>query len=275
MAEKAEKKRLDVLVYEAGYVQSREKAKAVIMAGLVYVDNQKADKPGTVYPVTAKLEVRGGTPKYVSRGGFKLEKAMQSFPIDLKGKITMDIGASTGGFTDCMLQNGAVRVYSVDVGYGQLDWKLRNDSRVVNLERTNVRYITQEQVPDKIDFFSVDVSFISLRLVLPAARKLMAKNAQAVCLIKPQFEAGRENVGKKGVVRDPQVHKQVVEDITSFCLENGFDVLGLDYSPIKGPEGNIEYLIYLNRTDAQGVLKADITPQKLVEDSHKALDKKD
>ena len=275
MAEKTEKKRLDVLVYEAGYVQSREKAKAVIMAGLVYVDNQKADKPGTVYPVTAKLEVRGGTPKYVSRGGFKLEKAMQSFPIDLKGKITMDIGASTGGFTDCMLQNGAVKVYSVDVGYGQLDWKLRNDSRVVNLERTNVRYITQEQVPDKIDFFSVDVSFISLKLVLPAARKLMAENAQAVCLIKPQFEAGRENVGKKGVVRDPRVHKQVVESITSFCLENGFDVLGLDYSPIKGPEGNIEYLIYLNKTDEQGVLKADITPQKLVEDSHKALDKKD
>ena len=228
-----------------------------------------------MYPVTAKLEVRGGTPKYVSRGGFKLEKAMQSFPIDLKGKITMDIGASTGGFTACMLHNGAVKVYSVDVGYGQLDWKLRNDSRVVNLERTNVRYITQEQVPDKIDFFSVDVSFISLKLVLPAARKRMAENAQAVCLIKPQFEAGRENVGKKGVVRDPQVHKQVVESITSFCLENGFDVLGLDYSPIKGPEGNIEYLIYLNKTDAQGVLKADITPQKLVEDSHKALDKKD
>ena len=272
MAEKAEKKRLDVLVYEAGYVQSREKAKAVIMAGLVYVDNQKADKPGTVYPVTAKLEVRGGTPKYVSRGGFKLEKAMQSFPIDLKGKITMDIGASTGGFTDCMLQNGAVKVYSVDVGYGQLDWKLRNDSRVVNLERTNVRYITQEQVPDKIDFFSVDVSFISLRLVLPAARKLMAENAQAVCLIKPQFEAGREKVGKNGVVRDPATHREVLHNAMGYAAANGFVVRGLDFSPVKGPEGNIEYLMFVQKSSEPGVLD-DSVAEQVVQASHSSLDR--
>ena len=274
MAEKIEKKRLDILVHELGYVQSREKAKAIIMAGLVYVDNQKADKPGVAYPVNAKLEVRGATQKYVSRGGFKLEKAMTSFPIDLNGKITMDIGASTGGFTDCMLQNGAKKVYSVDVGYGQLDWKLRNDERVVNLERTNVRYITEEQVPDKIEFFSVDVSFISLKLVLPPARNLMADNATAVCLIKPQFEAGKENVGKKGVVRDPKVHQNVVESIVDFCINNGFDVMGLDYSPIKGPEGNIEYLIYIKKSEAP-VLSLNLSPQELVENSHLVLDKKD
>ena len=274
MAEKIEKKRLDILIYEQGYVQSREKAKAVIMAGLVYVDNQKADKPGVSYPVNVKLEVRGGTQKYVSRGGYKLEKAMNSFPIDLTDKITMDIGASTGGFTDCMLQNGAKKVYSVDVGYGQLDWKLRNDERVINLERTNIRYVTENEVPDKIDFFSVDVSFISLKLVLPTARTLMADNATAVCLIKPQFEAGRENVGKKGVVRDPKVHQNVVEAIVDFCINNGFDVLGLDYSPIKGPEGNIEYLIYIKKSDSP-TLNLNITPQELVASSHQALDKKD
>ncbi len=273
MSEKAVKKRLDVLVYENGYVQSREKAKAVIMAGLVYVDNQKADKPGVSYPENVKLEVRGGTPRYVSRGGLKLEKAVNTFGILLDGKITMDIGASTGGFTDCMLQNGAVKVYSVDVGYGQLDWKLRNDKRVVNLERTNIRYITKEQVPDKIDFFSVDVSFISLKLVLPVARNLMNENACAVCLIKPQFEAGRENVGKKGVVRDPKVHCDVVQSIVEFCLDSGFDVLGLDYSPIKGPEGNIEYLIYLCKAE-NPELKTTVTPQELVNSSHRELDKK-
>lgn len=274
MAEKIEKKRLDILIYEQGYVQSREKAKAVIMAGLVYVDNQKADKPGVSYPVNVKLEVRGGTQKYVSRGGYKLEKAMNSFQIDLTDKITMDIGASTGGFTDCMLQNGAKKVYSVDVGYGQLDWKLRNDERVINLERTNIRYVTENEVPDKIDFFSVDVSFISLKLVLPTARNLMANNATAVCLIKPQFEAGRENVGKKGVIRDPKVHQNVVEAIVDFCVNNGFDVLGLDYSPIKGPEGNIEYLIYIKKSDSP-TLNLNITPQELVARSHQALDKKD
>lgn len=274
LSEKIEKKRLDLLVYESGYAQSREKAKAIIMAGLVYVDNQKADKPGVSYPVTVNLEVRGSTPKYVSRGGFKLEKAMKVFPINLENKITMDIGASTGGFTDCMLQNGARKVYSVDVGYGQLDWKLRNDDRVVNLERTNVRYITNEQVPDKIDFFSVDVSFISLKLVLPPARSLMADEAYAVCLIKPQFEAGKENIGKKGVVRDPKVHCDVVNSIVEFCTGNGFDVLGLDYSPIKGPEGNIEYLIYLRKSD-NPQLMLNISPEELVNNSHLDLDKKD
>ncbi len=273
MSEKAVKKRLDILVYENGYAQSREKAKALIMAGLVYVDNQKADKAGISYPENVKLEVRGSQPKYVSRGGLKLEKAVNSFGILLDGKITMDIGASTGGFTDCMLQNGAIKVYSVDVGYGQLDWKLRNDKRVVNLERTNIRYITEEQVPDKIDFFSVDVSFISLKLVLPVARKFMNDEACAVCLIKPQFEAGRENVGKKGVVRDPKVHCDVVQNIVEFCLDNGFDVLGLDYSPIKGPEGNIEYLIYIGKSENPEI-KTVLTPTELVSNSHKELDKK-
>lgn len=266
------KKRLDILVYEKGFTDSREKAKAVIMAGQVYVDNQKADKCGQSYDENCKIEVRGAALKYVSRGGLKLEKAINNFDFDLNGKITMDIGASTGGFTDCMLQNGAKKVYSIDVGYGQLAWKLRNDERVVNLERTNMRKVTREQVPDEIDFFSVDVSFISLKLILPVARRLMAQNAQAVCLIKPQFEAGREKVGKKGVVRDPSVHIEVVRDIYNFCLENGFDVLNLDYSPIKGPEGNIEYLIHLRKSD-EPKSYTDITPEELVKSSHSQLDK--
>lgn len=271
----AEKKRLDTLVFEQGYAQSREKAKAYIMAGLVYCDNQKADKPGAVYPVDVKLEVRASAPKYVSRGGFKLEKAMAEFGIDLNGKTAMDIGASTGGFTDCMLQSGALRVYSIDVGYGQLDWKLRNDSRVVNMERQNIRKLRREQVEDEIDFFSVDVSFISLRLVLPVARQFLKDGGRAVCLIKPQFEAGRENVGKKGVVRDPKIHQSVIEQITAFCLDNGFNVLGLDFSPIKGPEGNIEYLIYIEKTDGETQMLTDKTPLMLTEESHKALDKRE
>ncbi len=266
------KKRLDILVYEKGFAESREKAKAIIMAGQVYVDNQKADKCGTSYEENVNLEVRGSVLKYVSRGGLKLEKAIQNFDFDLNDKITMDIGASTGGFTDCMLQNGAKKVYSIDVGYGQLAWKLRTDERVVNLERTNMRKVTREQVPDEIDFFSVDVSFISLKLILPVARELMAENAQAVCLIKPQFEAGREKVGKKGVVRDPAVHIEVVQNIINFCLENGFDVLNLDFSPIKGPEGNIEYLIHLRKSEDEKLL-TDITAEKLVENSHSKLDK--
>lgn len=266
------KKRLDILVHEKGFVESREKAKAIIMAGQVYVDNQKADKCGTSYEETVNIEVRGNVLKYVSRGGLKLEKAIQNFDFDLNDKITMDIGASTGGFTDCMLQNGAKKVYSIDVGYGQLAWKLRTDERVVNLERTNMRKVTREQVPDEIDFFSVDVSFISLKLILPVARELMAENAQAVCLIKPQFEAGREKVGKKGVVRDPAVHIEVVQNIIDFCLQNGFDVLNLDFSPIKGPEGNIEYLIHLKKSE-EGKLLTDITAEKLVENSHSKLDK--
>ena len=266
------KKRLDILVYENGFTDSREKAKAIIMAGQVYVDNQKADKCGQSYDENCKIEVRGATQKYVCRGGLKLEKAINNFDFDLNGKITMDIGASTGGFTDCMLQNGAKKVYSIDVGYGQLAWKLRNDERVVNLERTNMRKVTREQVPDEIDFFSVDVSFISLKLILPVARQLMAENAQAVCLIKPQFEAGREKVGKKGVVRDPAVHIEVVQNIFNFCLENGFDVLNLDYSPIKGPEGNIEYLIHLRKSDDPKSY-TEITPEELVKNSHSQLDK--
>ena len=258
------------MVFEKGFSQSREKARALIMAGQVYVDNQKADKPGTMYPSTVNIEVRGNVMPYVSRGGLKLEKAMKSFGIDLDGKITMDIGASTGGFTDCMLQNGAKKVYSIDVGYGQLSWKLRTDERVVNLERTNIRYVTHEQVPDEIDFFSVDVSFISLRLVLPAARNLMAEDACAVCLIKPQFEAGRDKVGKKGVVRDSNVQMEVIEKISNFVLKNGFSILGLDFSPVKGPEGNIEYLIYLQKSGIAEI-KTNFNIKELVEKSHRTL----
>lgn len=267
------KKRIDVLLFERGLAPSREKARTLIMAGSVYVNNQKFDKPGDTVSDDAEIEVRGSTLKYVSRGGLKLEKAMQLFPIDLNGKICMDIGASTGGFTDCMLQNGAQKVYSVDVGYGQLAWQLRQDPRVVNLERTNARYLTREQVPEEIDFFSVDVSFISLRIILPAVRPLLRDGGQAVCLIKPQFEAGREKVGKKGVVRDRAVHEEVVETICRFALENGYSVLGLTFSPVKGPEGNIEYLVYLEKSDAP-VHTADCTPHSVVEESHAALDAK-
>lgn len=266
----AEKKRLDCLVHELGYAESREKAKAMIMAGIVYVDNQKSDKAGTMIPVEAKLEVRGAVMPYVSRGGLKLEKAMASFPITLDGKVCMDIGASTGGFTDCMLQNGAKKVYAVDVGYGQLDWKLRTDERVVNLERTNIRYITEEQVPEQLDFASVDVSFISLCLVLPVARRFLRDNGEMVCLIKPQFEAGKGKVGKKGVVRDPAVHAEVVEKICAFVLENGFSILGLTYSPVKGPEGNIEYLIHLQKAE-QTEQKTELEVAQLIAESHEAL----
>ena len=268
----ADKLRLDVALFERGYAESREKAKALIMAGIVYVNNQKSDKAGNIVKPDDVIEVRGETLKYVSRGGLKLEKAVNSFGLDLSGFVCADIGASTGGFTDCMLQNGAKKVYSVDVGYGQLAWKLRNDERVVNLERTNMRYVTDEQVPDKIDFFSVDVSFISLKLILPVARELLSDDGEAVCLIKPQFEAGKENVGKNGVVRDKKVHVDVVDMIIDFCLNNGFDVLGLDYSPIKGPQGNIEYLIHIKKADTP-TLKTDKTAQIVVEDSHTELDK--
>ena len=265
------KKRLDILVYEKGFAESREKAKAIIMAGQVYVDNQKADKCGTSYEENASIEVRGSVLPYVSRGGLKLEKAIQSFDLDLQGKTAMDIGASTGGFTDCMLQNGAKKVYAIDVGYGQLAWKLRTDPRVVNLERTNLRYVTQEQIPEPLDLAVCDVSFISLRLILPAVRPLLRPGGDMICLIKPQFEAGREKVGKKGVVRDPAVHTEVVRSIFAFCLQNGFDVLHLDYSPIKGPEGNIEYLIHLQRSDDPKAY-TDVTPEELVRQSHEALD---
>lgn len=264
--------RLDVAVFEAGYAPSREKAKAIIMAGQVYVNNQKVDKAGTEIKRDDKLEVRGSTLKYVSRGGLKLEKAMQCFPITLQDKVCMDVGASTGGFTDCMLQNGAKKVYSIDVGYGQLAWKLRTDERVVNLERTNFRYATSEQVPDEIDFSSVDVSFISLYHILPVLNSLLANNGEAVCLIKPQFEAGKEKVGKKGVVRDLNVHLEVVKKIISLAVENGFSVLGLQFSPIKGPEGNIEYLIYLKKSD-EPIVDESVQPEILVNQSHTELDK--
>lgn len=265
------KKRLDVLVFERGLAESREKAKVLIMSGVIYADNQKSDKPGTTYSDGVVLELRGNKLPYVSRGGLKLEKAMRIFPIDLKDCITMDIGASSGGFTDCMLQNGAKKVYAVDVGKGQLDWKLRNDERVVNLENTNARKLDNTLVPDPIDFFSVDVSFISLELVLPAARSLMKESATAVCLIKPQFEAGKNKVGKNGVVRDKNVHIEVIQKIYDYCLSNGFSVLGLDYSPVKGPKGNIEYLIYIRRSDSPAAEDIDI--RAVVEASHNELDK--
>lgn len=266
------KTRLDVAVFEQGYAPSREKAKALIMAGIVYVNNQKVDKAGFELKEGDVLEVRGKTLQYVSRGGLKLEKAMQEFPITLEGKICMDVGASTGGFTDCMLQNGAVKVYSVDVGYGQLAWKLRIDERVVNLERTNFRYATREQIPDEIDFASVDVSFISLKHILPNLNTLLAFDGQAVCLIKPQFEAGKEKVGKKGVVRDLNVHLEVVENVINLAVENGFSVMGLQFSPIKGPEGNIEYLIYLNKS-ANPIVSENVNAKELVNMSHTELDK--
>lgn len=263
--------RLDQYLCQNGLAQSRERAKALIMAGIVYVGEEKSDKPGNMVDENAHVEVRGHDIRYVSRGGLKLEKAMQVFPLTPEGKVCMDIGASTGGFTDCMLQNGAEKVYSVDVGYGQLAWQLRQDPRVVNLERTNARYLTREQVPEEIDFFSVDVSFISLKIILPAVRPLLKDGGQAVCLIKPQFEAGREKVGKKGVVRDKAVHEDVVETICGFALQNGYSVLGLTFSPVKGPEGNIEYLVYLEKSGAP-VRMAEETPHGVVEASHAALD---
>lgn len=261
--------RLDVAVYEAGYAPSREKAKAIIMAGQVFVNNQRQDKAGFELKPDDVLEVRGSTLKYVSRGGLKLEKAMECFPITLDNKICMDVGSSTGGFTDCMLQNGAEKVYAIDVGYGQLAWKLRTDSRVVNLERTNFRYVTPEIVPDRLDFASVDVSFISLSLIIPVMRTLLKDNGRAVCLIKPQFEAGKENVGKKGVVREKSVHIAVIEKIINIIKENKFSLLGLDFSPVKGPEGNIEYLCYIEKNDDATVADYDVV--SVVDASYKAL----
>ena len=272
MAEKVEKERLDVLLVQQGLANSRELAKAYIMAGNVYVDGQKEDKAGTKVAVTAKLEVKGNQMKYVSRGGYKLEKAMDVFGIRLNGKICLDIGASTGGFTDCMLQNGASKVYAIDVGYGQFAWKLRNDERVVCLEKTNVRYVTHEQVPDEVDFASIDVSFISLTKVLPAVLGVLGEKGQLVCLIKPQFEAGREKVGKKGVVRDSSVHREVIEMIVEYVRTQSLGILGLDFSPIKGPEGNIEYLIYLDKSRS-GMHEDEVQARvdTVVAQSHKIL----
>lgn len=268
------KERLDILLVNKGLAPSREKAKAMIMEGNVFVDNNREDKAGSTFDVNANIEVKGNTLKYVSRGGLKLEKAMTHFGITLEGKVCMDIGASTGGFTDCMLQNGAVKVYAVDVGYGQFAWKLRQDERVVCMEKTNIRYVKPEDIADRLDFASVDVSFISLTKVLGPARELLNDNGEMVCLIKPQFEAGREKVGKKGVVRDKAVHEEVVQMVCDFAVENGYSVLGLTFSPVKGPEGNIEYLVFLQKSDAP-VSTAESTPHEIVEASHAALDKKD
>lgn len=262
------KTRLDVLLVERGFVESRQKAQAVIMAGSVFVGGQRVDKPGTAVANEADIEVRGHVLRYVSRGGLKLEKAMKTFPLTLEGKICADIGASTGGFTDCMLQNGAVKVYSVDVGYGQLDWKLRNDPRVVCMERTNARYLTHEEIPDELDFASIDVSFISLKLIFPALYGLLKDGGEIACLIKPQFEAGREKVGKKGVVRDPAVHLEVLENFLIHAKDNNFTVVDITYSPIRGPEGNIEYLGYLRKENAPS---GEFDLSAIVKASHQEL----
>lgn len=243
------KERLDVLLVKRGLVESREKAKAIIMSGNVYVDDMREDKAGSMFDEKANLIVKGNVLKYVSRGGYKLEKALEKYEIQLDDKTCMDVGSSTGGFTDCMLQNGAQKVYAVDVGTNQLVWKLRQDPRVVCMEKTNIRYLLPKDIQDEITFISIDVAFISLTKVLNPVKDLLSENGQVVCLIKPQFEAGREQVGKKGVVRDKNVHEDVINRIINFSIEIGFEVLNLDFSPIKGPEGNIEYLLFLNKTE--------------------------
>lgn len=248
------KKRLDVLLTEQGYAESRTKAQAIIMSGMVYVDGQKADKPGISYEETVSLEVRGEMCPYVSRGGLKLEKALRDFGVKPLGYVCSDSGASTGGFTDCLLQQGAQKVFAIDVGYGQLDWKIRSDPRVVVMERTNIRYVTPEQLGEPLDLSVVDVSFISLKIVLPAIRELLKPNGQVLCLIKPQFEAGREKVGKKGVVREPETHKEVLDGFVTLAGDLGFTILGLTFSPVKGPEGNIEFLGHLTREKREGIV---------------------
>ena len=271
------KERLDVLLVERGLMESREKAKRAIMAGLVFVNGEKEDKAGSSFPEDAEILVKGKALPYVSRGGLKLEKALKSFPISLENRVCMDIGASTGGFTDCMLQNGAVEVYAVDVGHGQLDWKLRNDERVHSMEKCNIRYVEEEDIlalGEKPSFFSIDVSFISLTLVLPIVKKLGKLPSQVVCLIKPQFEAGREQVGKKGVVRDPKVHEEVIRTVLEFAASIGFSVEGLSFSPIKGPEGNIEYLAYLRYEGEESRSFPEGMEEKIhaiTEESHREL----
>ena len=265
------KERLDVLLVKNGLAPSREKAKIMIMEGNVFVAGQREDKAGSTFPEDVQIEVRGSSLKYVSRGGLKLEKALASFPIDLNGCICMDIGASTGGFTDCMLQNGAVKVYAIDVGYGQLAWKLRSDERVVCMEKTNFRYVTGEQIKEPVDFASVDVSFISLSKILPVAYPLLKEKGEMACLIKPQFEAGREKVGKKGVVRDPGVHEEVIQNVFGFASDAGFAICGLEYSPVRGPEGNIEYLMYLRKNaDEDGGFDKDMI-SAIVSRAHESL----
>lgn len=272
------KKRLDILVTERGLVPSREKARALIMAGSIYVNGQKEDKAGTLFEEDCAIDLHGKKLPYVSRGGLKLEKALQVFPIDLNGRTCVDIGASTGGFTDCMLKNGAKKVYAIDCGYGQLAYSLRQDPRVINMERTNIRNVLPADLSEKADFASVDVSFISLRHVFPVMHTLLAEGGLAVCLIKPQFEAGREKVGKKGVVRDKKTHAEVIRSVIRMAAEERYEILGLDYSPVKGPEGNIEYLLFLK---AEETMTDETVPQpflseeeinSLVEKSHHALD---
>lgn len=262
------KKRLDVLLTEQLYADSRAKAQAIIMAGQVYVNGQKADKPGTSYEETVDIEVRGVTCPYVSRGGLKLEKALRDFGVKPEGFVCSDSGASTGGFTDCLLQQGAKKVFAIDVGYGQLDWKIRSDERVVVMERTNIRYVTPEDLGEPLDLSVIDVSFISLKIVLPAIKQLLKPTGQVLCLIKPQFEAGKEKVGKKGVVREPETHKEVLDNFVALAAELGFTILGLTFSPVKGPEGNIEFLGHLTLEDKQG-----ITPDtaSVVADAHQTL----
>lgn len=268
----AEKERLDILLVQKNLASSRELAKAYIMAGNVYVNGEKEEKAGTKIAMTANIEVKGEQMKYVSRGGYKLEKAITAFGIELENKICMDIGASTGGFTDCMLQNGACKVYAIDVGYGQFAWKLRTDERVVCLEKTNVRYVTREQVVEEADFASIDVSFISLTKVLPPVLELLRQDGEIVCLIKPQFEAGKDKVGKKGVVKDQRVHQEVIEKIITFALEKELGIQDISYSPIKGPEGNIEYLIYLCK-NKEGMTKEEAfdLAKRIAEQSHTQL----
>lgn len=267
------KERLDVLLVNRGLAASREKAKAIIMSGSVYVDGQKEDKAGQTFPEEANIEVRGSTLKYVSRGGLKLEKAMECFDVSLSGKICMDVGSSTGGFTDCMLQNGAVKVYAVDVGHGQLDWKLRNDQRVICMEKTNIRYFKPEDIEDRIQFSSIDVSFISLTKVLGPVKELLTDDGEIVCLIKPQFEAGREKVGKHGVVRDASVHKEVIDMVMNYAVSINFEVLNLEFSPVKGPEGNIEYLLHLLKHQSGEYSSIPVDSGEIVRKAHETLDK--
>ncbi len=263
------KERLDILLVQKGFYQSREKAKAAIMAGIVYVDGQRSDKAGNLIDTEAELFVKENICPYVSRGGLKLEKAMREFSLELDGAVCMDIGASTGGFTDCMLQNGAVKVYAIDVGYGQLDWKLRNDKRVTNMEKCNVRYLDTALIKEPIDFISIDVSFISLKLIFPVAAKVLSDNGKIVCLVKPQFEAGREQVGKKGIVRDKNVHYEVIEKVIRYAEECGFYAHGLTFSPVTGAKGNIEYLLSLSKSQEMCYNVSCI--QKVVDDSHAEL----
>ena len=272
MKEKKKKERLDVLLVKRGLAESREKAKAIIMTGNVFVEEQREDKAGSTFAEDAQIRIKGTPMKYVSRGGYKLEKAMELWHVPLQDKLCMDVGSSTGGFTDCMLQNGAVKVYAVDVGYGQLAWSLRTDERVVNMERTNIRNVKPDALAEPIEFFSVDVSFISLHHIFPVAQAITTPDAMGVCLVKPQFEAGREKVGKNGVVRDPATHREVLHNAMGYAAANGFAVRGLDFSPVKGPEGNIEYLMFVQKSDEPAVLD-DSVAEQVVAASHSSLDR--